>query len=40
VTTLHGYELVVDGKWSEGKFSAVTLTGPVKTVYEGVLPID
>lgn len=40
VTTLHGYELVVDGKWSEGRFSSVTLTGPVKTVYEGVLPID
>lgn len=36
VITRDGYELVIDGVFSDGAFAAVTLTGPVKKVFEGV----
>lgn len=38
VTTVKGYCLVVDGRYSDGEFSEITLTGPVKNVFTGVLP--
>jgi diaminopimelate epimerase len=37
VKSVTGYDLVVDGEMVDGKFSSVTLTGPVKKVYEGVI---
>lgn len=37
VKTVEGYELSVDGKFEDGKFSAITLTGPVKKVFDGVI---
>jgi diaminopimelate epimerase len=40
VKTVTGYDLVVDGEMAEGRFSSVTLTGPVKKVYEGVIDWD
>ena len=41
VKTVTGYDLVVDGEVSDdGRFSSVTLTGPVKKVYEGVIDWD
>ena len=35
VETALGYELVVDGRWDGRAFSSITLTGPVKKVFEG-----
>jgi len=35
-----GYELTVDGKFDGKEFSAVTLTGPVKRVFAGVIDWD
>jgi len=35
ITTLAGYELVVDGVYDGVKFSSMTLTGPVKKTFEG-----
>ena len=40
VKTVTGYDLVVDGEMTDGRFSSVTLTGPVKKVYEGVIDWD
>ena len=40
VKTVAGYDLVVDGEMTDGRFSSVTLTGPVKKVYEGVIDWD
>lgn len=40
VSTSEGYELVVDGEFDGSKFSSVTLTGPVKKVFEGVIDLD
>ncbi len=40
VKTSGGYELVVDGTASGGVFSGVTLTGPVKRVFEGEIDLD
>ena len=40
VKTGGGYELAVDGERTEGGFSGITLTGPVKRVYEGVIDLD
>ena len=39
VKTALGYELVVDGAWDGRAFSRVTLTGPVKRVFEGVVEL-
>ena len=36
VRTAMGYDLTVDGRFDGGVFSSVTLTGPVKRVYEAV----
>ena len=40
VKTAQGYELVVDGEEAGGEFSGLTLTGPVKRVFEGVIDWD
>ena len=40
VKTARGYELVVDGERDGDGFASITLTGPVKKVYEGVLDWD
>lgn len=40
VKTAKGYELVVDGDFDGEVFSNVTLTGPVKRVFEGSLDWD
>ena len=37
VKTMRGYELMIDGKRTATGFSEVTLTGPVKKVFEGVI---
>ena len=39
VTTVKGYCLVVDGRYSEGEFSDITLSGPVKNVFSGTISI-
>lgn len=39
VKTLHGFELVIDGRMEDGKFSSVTLTGPVARVYSGKIEV-
>ena len=39
VATALGYELMVDGSWDGRHFSSVTLTGPVKKVFEGVVDV-
>lgn len=40
VSTSHGYELIVEGKEEDGKFSSLYLTGPVEKVYSGVFDYD
>ena len=40
VKTAQGYELVVDGAFTGDAFSSLTLTGPVKRVYEGSIDWD
>lgn len=40
VKTSHGYDLVVDGVYDGERFSSVTLTGPVKKVFEGSIDWD
>lgn len=40
VKTAQGYELVVDGVLDGEKFSSITLTGPVKRIYEGMIDWD
>ena len=40
VKTSSGYELVVDGEFDGEKFSSVTLTGPVKKVFDGEIDWD
>ena len=40
VKTVGGYELAVGGVESDGRFSEITLTGPVKRVYEGEIDLD
>jgi diaminopimelate epimerase len=40
VTTSAGFELHVDGDWRTRKCTGMTLTGPVKTVFEGVIDLD
>lgn len=37
VKTVKGYELIVDGTVENGEITKVTLTGPYKKVFEGVL---
>ena len=39
VTTVKGYCLVVDGNYSDGEFSNITLSGPVKSVFAGSISI-
>lgn len=40
IETQGGYELVIDGKYDGGSFSEVTLTGPVKRVFDGMFDLD
>jgi diaminopimelate epimerase len=40
VKTVQGYELVVDGVFDEETISGVTLTGPVRKVFEGRIDWD
>lgn len=40
VKTSQGYELTVDGVFDGNSFSGVTLTGPVKKVFEGKFDFD
>jgi diaminopimelate epimerase len=40
VVTSHGYTLIVDGVYDGTEFSSVTLTGPVKKVFEGEISWD
>lgn len=40
VKTVQGYDLIVDGKWDGDTFSSITLAGPVKKVFEGVINCD
>ena len=40
VKTVKGYDLTVDGEYVDGKFRSVTLAGPVKKVFEGVIDWD
>lgn len=40
VSTFMGYDLIVDGKYDGEEFSALTLTGPVKRLFSGVLDWD
>ena len=39
VETALGYELVVDGAWDGSQFSSVTLTGPVRRVFDGIVDV-
>jgi hypothetical protein len=40
VKTAKGYELLVDGSFDGEEFSDITLTGPVKRVFEGSIDWD
>ena len=40
VKTIQGYDLVVDGRYDGDEFADITLTGPVKRVYEGEIDWD
>ena len=40
VKTSSGYELVVDGEFDGTEFGSVTLTGPVKKVFDGEIDWD
>ena len=40
VKTASGYELVVDGEFDGTSFASVTLTGPVKKVFDGEIDLD
>lgn len=40
VKTVQGYDLVVDGVYDGENFLSVTLTGPVKKVFEGSIDLD
>ena len=40
VRTTAGYELIVDGDWRDGKCTGLTLTGPSREVYRGVIDLD
>jgi diaminopimelate epimerase len=40
VKTAEGYELVVEGEFDGKEFFSVTLTGPVKMVFEGTIDLD
>ena len=39
VTTSSGFELTVDGDWRSRKCTGMTLTGPARKVYEGVIDL-
>ncbi len=40
ITTSSGFELKVDGDWRTRKCTGMTLTGPAKVVFEGVIDLD
>lgn len=40
VSTSSGFVLTVDGDWRSGKSTGMTLTGPARKVFEGVIDLD
>lgn len=40
IRTSQGFELTVDGDWRSAKLTGITLTGPVKKVFEGEIDLD
>ena len=40
VSTTAGFELAVDGDWRTQKCTGMTLTGPARRVYDGVIDLD
>ena len=40
IRTTAGYELIVDGDWRDGQCTGMTLTGPAKEVFRGVIDLD
>ena len=40
VKTSTGYDLMIDGDWRRKKCTGLTITGPVKFVYDGVIDLD
>lgn len=40
VKTPSGYDLVIDGDWRKQKCTGLTLTGPIKFVYSGVIDLN
>ena len=40
VHTSQGFDLTIDGDWRRAKGTGFTLTGPVKTVFEGEIDLD
>lgn len=40
IRTSHGFDLVVEGDWRRSKSTGITLTGPVKRVFEGMIDLD
>jgi len=40
IRTSKGFTLVVDGDWRRKKATGITLTGPVKKVFEGTIDLD
>ena len=40
VHTSQGFDLTIDGDWRRAKGTGFTLTGPVKTVFEGSIDLD
>jgi diaminopimelate epimerase len=40
VKTPSGFDIMVGGDWRKCKCTGLTLTGPVKFVYEGVIDLD
>ena len=40
VSTSAGFELAIDGDWRTGKCTGMTLTGPARRVFDGVIDLD
>lgn len=40
VSTSAGFEITIDGDWRTKKCTGMTLTGPARKVYEGVIDLD
>lgn len=40
IRTSRGFDLVVDGDWRRSKSTGITLAGPVKRVFDGMIDLD